>query len=401
MESKNRIQSIVNAIDAKLKAKTVNLASGVKILRGGFVGDTGTDYTPVSSGSQVAGCQRIAEVLDGANSTTGYNDATLTEAVQRLCDGYTEDTLLYSFGVLSDLHIQYATGLDDFQRALTYLRERVPFTCVCGDLVSFASAENMEQYKEYVETYAGGMAMYECAGNHETFPELGVGGVLDTALWKETTGKEPYYSFVYGDDVLLFLSNYRHANSSELFPDGGLDWLEATLEANKDKRCFVFQHIPESADSSADPSNRYDATLMGATGQAFVSLMKRYKNTVWFHGHTHITLGTAQYPISEKRRYRSVHIPSLASPRFYDEEANAVVDYYFDENGNKVWGSTLAEGYIVDVYKNKIVLHGINFAAGDNKDEVATLADEVYVFDTTLQAVAAETYTDDTGTITT
>lgn len=383
MESKNRIQSIMNAIDAKLRAKTVNLASGVMILGHGFSGTPGATYTPVSSGSQVASCRRLAGILDGANSTTGHNDTTLTEAVQRLCDGYAEDEPLYSFGVLSDLHIQHATGPEDFQRALTYLKTRVPFTCVCGDLVSFANAEHMAQYKEYVDTYAGDMAMHECAGNHETFPELGVGGVLDTLLWKETTGKEPYYSFAYGDDVFLFLSNYRHANSRELFPEGGLDWLEATLEANKDKRCFVFQHIPESADSCADPSNRYDVTLMGTTGQAFVTLMKKYKNTVWFHGHTHITFGVEQYPVSEKRGYRSVHVPSLSSPRFYDEESNAVVDYYFDENGNKIWGSSLAAGYIVDVYENRIVLRGIDFAAGDGKDQVAVMADEVYVVETT------------------
>lgn len=385
MESNNRIQSIINAIDRKLNAKTVNLASGVKILCNGFSGDKGSDYAAVSSDSQIASCQRLAEILDGANETTGHNDGTLTGAVQRLCDGYAEDTLLYSFGVLSDLHIQYNTGLDDFQRALTYLKARVPFTCVCGDLVSFASAEHMAQYKTYVDTYAGNMATYECAGNHETFPEQGVGGVLDTALWQETTGKEPYYSFVYGDDVFLFLSNYRHANSSELFPDGGLEWLETTLEANKDRRCFVFQHIPESMDSCADPSNRYDATLMGTTGQAFVSLMKRYKNTVWFHGHTHITFGVEQYPVSEKRGYRSVHIPSLSSPRFYDADADAVVDYYFDENGNKIWGSELAEGYIVDVYENRIVLRGIDFAAGDGKDQVVVMSDEIYVIDTTWE----------------
>lgn len=381
MESKNRIQSIQKSIDRKLNSKTVNLASAVKVLCDGFSATKGTAYTAKTSNHPVSSCKRIVEILDGANETTGYNDSTLTDAVQRLCDGYAEDTPLYSFGVLSDLHIQYATGLDDFQRALTYLKDRVPFTCVCGDLVSFADAANMAQYKEYVDTYAGDMPLYECAGNHETYPEYAVGGTLDNALWKSATGKEPYYSFTYGNDVFIFLS-LKTGGASNLFVDGGLDWLEQTLEANKNKRCFVWQHVQDPQDDGADPSHSYSPVLNGTQGQTFLSLLRKYKNTVWFHGHTHVTFGVEQYPVREELGYRSVHIPSLSSPRFYNAETNALEDYYFDEYGNKIWGSSMAEGYIVDVHEGKIVLRGINFADGDNKDQVTIKADEIYILTT-------------------
>ena len=49
---------------------------------------------------------------------------------------------------------------------------------------------------------------------------------------------------------------------------------------------------------------------------------------------------------------------------------------------NKIWGSSMAEGYIVDVYEGKIVLRGINFADGDNKDQVTIKADEIYILTT-------------------
>lgn len=389
MESKNRIKSIVNSIDRKLNCKTVNLASAVKILCGGFSATKGTAYKAQSSNHPVASCKRMVEILDGANKATGYNDSTVTDAVQRLCDGYAEDTPLYSFGALSDLHIQYNTGLNDFQRALNYLKTRVPFTCICGDLVAYATAENMTQYKTCVDTYAGNMPVYECAGNHETYDYIdGVvtGKTLTGEMltrWTNATGKATYYSFTYGNDVFLFLS-LKSESASNLFVDGGLTWLEQTLEANKNKRCFVFQHVQDPQDDTADPSHSYSPILNGTPGQTFLSLLREYKNTVWFHGHTHVTFGVEQYPVGENLGYRSVHIPSLASPRFYNAETNALEDYYFDEYGNKIWGSTMAEGYIVDVYENKIVLRGINFAAGSNKDQVAALADEVYVFDTTL-----------------
>lgn len=374
MEALGRIKSIINAIDRKIGAKTVNLASGVSILRNGYAGSKGTAYAEKASGSAVKSVRRVIEILDGANEATGHDDGTLTAAVQRLCDGYEEGEPLYSFGVLSDIHIQYDTGLADFQRALTWLRDRVPFTCVCGDLVSFASAENMAQYAEYVAAYAGDMPLYECAGNHETYPSLGVGGTLDETLWTETTGKEPFYSFTYGNDVFLFLS----LRTETTFTSGGLTWLEGQLEANKDKRCFVFQHLHDPEDDAADPSHAYSDMLAYTEGQAFLALMRQYTNAVWFHGHTHLTFGAEQYPVSEKLGYRSVHIPSLQGPRFYDEETDSLANYYY-ENGVQTWGSTLAEGYVVDVYESKIVLRGIDFASGTSKTEVQTMPNEIYV----------------------
>lgn len=184
MESTKVIKRIINAIDRKLGAKVVSLTSGVLILCNGYSAQKGTTYSELTTMNQIKSCQRITAILDDANKTTGYNDNTLTNAVQRLCDGYAESEILYSFGVVSDTHIQYETGVADFQRALTYLRDRVAFTCISGDLVSFANTENMAAYKSCVDGYAGGMPVYECAGNHETYPANGVSGTLDEALWK-------------------------------------------------------------------------------------------------------------------------------------------------------------------------------------------------------------------------
>lgn len=384
LKCKRNIKSIISAIDQKMGHRNLSLVSAVKLLCDGYLGTVGTIYQEKTHTTKVQACSQIQAVLNLANKTTGQVDGTVTEAVQRLCDGYTEGNPLYSFGVLSDLHIQYNTGLDDFQRALTYLKDRVPFTCVCGDLVSFASAENMAQYKEYVTAYAGNMQIYECAGNHESYPSLGVGADVDSELWTTTTGKQLYYSFTYGNDVFIMFG-LKSERANDLFPDGAMDWLSETLEASKNKRCFVFMHAPEISDKTADPSGKWSAITNGTSGKAFINLIKQYKNITWFHGHTHVTFGVEQYPVSDDLGYRSVHIPSLVSPRFYDEETNNLVDYYFDENNNQIWGSSLAEGYIIDVYKNKIVLKGINFAAGNNKDEVKPFADEVFVLDTTLR----------------
>ena len=43
------------------------------------------------------------------------------------------------------------------------------------------------------------MDIYECGGNHETYPSQGVSGTLNETLWRKYTGKEPYYSFTWED----------------------------------------------------------------------------------------------------------------------------------------------------------------------------------------------------------
>ena len=293
---------------------------------------------------------------------------------------------LYSFGVLSDLHMQYVTGTEDLQRALTYLSERVPFTCICGDLVAWASQEYMAQYKAVANAYRGDMLLYEVAGNHESYPALGVGSNIDETLWEETTGKPVYYSFSQGDDVFVMLG-MKSERANDLFTDGALEWFGNTLEANRNKRCFVFFHAPELSDKTADPSGTWSSLMTGTSGAAFLALVKHYKNIVWFHGHTHVTLGVEQPPVSDiyVMGYRSIHIPSLVSPRFYNPSTGTLEDYYIDEHGTKIWGSTLAEGYIVDVYDGKIVVRGINYAAGQSKTEVEPFEHEIYLLDTSIQ----------------
>ncbi len=373
LESERRLKGLLEAVDQETGARNLNLYGAFRNLGARPEEPVGT---PVCTAGLLA-------LLKGANEKTGAGDEDLTAATAHLLEARTPEEKRYSFGVVSDIHLQYNTGVADFQRALSYLKDRVAFTCIPGDLVSFASQEHMQAYKACVEGFAGEMPVYEAAGNHESYPELGVGGTIDAALWQSCTGKELYYSFTHLDDVFIFLS-LQSERSGDLFPEGGLAWLEETLQAHKDQRCFVFCHAPELADRGADPSGTWAGIMEGTSGKAFVELIKGYPNVIWFHGHTHVTLGVAQYPVSDRNvlGYRSVHVPSLASPRFYDPEAGTLMDSYKDENGNTVWGSSLSEGYVVDVYPNKIVLRGMDFAAGANADQVAPLDQEVYALST-------------------
>ena len=284
----------------------------------------------------------------------------------------------YSFGALSDVHIVYRTAASDFQKALTYLNDDmdVAFTCICGDLTDDGTAEQLAQYKSVVDAYSADTPVYAIAGNHENYSSR-------PTLLEQYTGKPLYYSFTHGDDVFLMLGCYSWTNDG-VFTQEYLQWVYETLEENRNKRCFIFEHVFPWGDSG-NPGGLYHFDMFSGTkGSVFQSLLRHYKNTVFFHGHSHTKFYLQEVDekanYSDALGYRSVHIPSLAVPR--DIVGEALNNIYAD-----------SEGYVVDVYENGIHLRGRDFVKG----EFLPIAS--YWLDTTLQTVAAGTYTDGTGTI--
>lgn len=286
----------------------------------------------------------------------------------------------YSFGALADVHIVYDTAVSDFQAALTYLNdsEDVAFTCVCGDLTDNGTAEQLQQYKNAVDAYSADTPVYAIAGNHEATSEPNT-----TERIQPYTGQPLYYSFTHDDDVFIMLGEYRW-NSVAIFAPNELQWLYETLEANRNKRCFVFFHVFPWGDSGNANGLYVNDLFSGTQGDTFKSLMAHYKNIVLFHGHSHLKFYLQEVDekanYSDAMGYRSVHIPSLSAPR--DVAGNGLAYIYAD-----------SEGYVVDVYENGIHLRGRDFVKG----EFLPIAS--YWLDTTLQTIPAGTYADPTGTI--
>lgn len=292
---------------------------------------------------------------------------------------------LYSFGALSDIHLQYDTAQADFRKALTYLNETedVAFTCICGDLTSSGTATELQTYTDYVNTYSPDTPVYEVTGNHDAHRQI-----LSFDSMRTYTGHDLYYTFMHGDDVFIMFG-MTQANLNETvstpFSQESLQWLYETLEANRNKRCFVFQHVLRFDGSGKPYSKNPTGNLLNNTqGSVFCSLMEHYTNVIWFHGHSHtkfdcqVDCDYANY--DRMFGCHSVHIPSLAVPRDYEEDA--YVSKYAE-----------SEGYVVDVYENHIVLRGRDFVKGE------FLPIATYCLDTTLQTIPANTFTDSTGTI--
>lgn len=298
---------------------------------------------------------------------------------------------LYSFGALADIHLQSDTAQADFQKALTYLNETedVAFTCIAGDLTDAGTAAQLAVYKQYVDAYSPNTPVYAITGNHD-----GRSQSIATDF-RTYAGKPLYYSFEYNGDVFIMVGT-QPAKTSGGWPESGslfstaeLQWLYETLEANRNKRCFVFQHV-RPQDGCGNAFGIYELDIWGGTEQTvFESLMRHYKNAHHFHGHSHLKFylqyGSEVANIDHIFGGWSIHIPSLAIPRDGDPSgASSRREVYAD-----------SEGYVVDVYENGIHLRGRDFVKG----EFLPIAS--YWMDTTLQTIAAGTYTDPTGTITT
>ena len=157
------------------------------------------------------------------------------------------------------------------------------------------------------------------------------------------------------------------------------------IEANRNKRCFVFQHVFPWGDSG-NANNAYTMgdLFAGTKGDVFLSLMRHYSNTVFFHGHSHLKFelqrADEKANYSDLLGYRSVHIPSLSVPR--DIVDGTLTNIYSN-----------SEGYVVDVYENGVHLRGRDFI----KNKFLPIAS--YWLDTTIRNVEENEYVDRTGTI--
>lgn len=293
-----------------------------------------------------------------------------------------------SFAVLSDVHVNSAIAAARFKTAVKYIAdtEKVASIFIAGDLTNAGTADQIREYIALVET-----AKSQCTNPIEIHDTTGNHDVQTTALTKTyfqgyADGVEPYnsrelyYSFTVDDDVfILFGMTAWPGKTGELYSAASYDWLEATINANKDKRCFLFSHPPyftydAASGTVCDSGSGAIVGMPPPTGtyiQWYADSAPRFKNAlnshpnlIWFHGHTHMEFfrqEVAPYVNYCRENFESnslvgchsVHVPSLAVGR----ELNSAGDGWTapaDIRGG--------EGYIVDLYDKYIVLRGVNFA---------------------------------------
>lgn len=349
---------------------------------------------------------------------------------------------IYSFGLISDLHLGKSADpneQEDLRRALRFFNGNVDngmtatsseargngeglcdFICAIGDIADTGTDAQLTEFSSLCSTYSPNTPVYTPAGNHDAYS-----GDIN-ANWQSIIGTAPNFVLTHSDnaaigenDVFIFVSvqsySSTHVSTHGLFSNETLLWLYEQLETYRNKRCFVFQHVrPTNGSGNAYGVYTYNIWLTSDEGTVFFEeLMNHYKNVVFFHGHSHLrfqfqdnaiaSAKMANYsynvPAANSRpaqAFRSVHVPSVACIRQSD---NGIA------SGSPTYLYYGSEGYKVDVYDSFIILRGRDFNGYDSGTfaegaiipttygDPAWIPQAFYKIDTPLVTIAGGTFT--------
>lgn len=304
-------------------------------------------------------------------------------------------TKLFSFGLISDIHVsaERTETSTHFDNALTYFEEQdCLFCCHAGDMTNIGFWYNRGDTEIYLGQFAEykricdlhpDMPVYGICGNHENYNKVITANLTEL---EEYTGHGLYFTIKQGNDLFIFIGQPA---SYETISKEELQWLYETLEANRNMRSHIFVHVFPPNDSG-NTKNVYTA-YFGGFADNVKSLLNHYKNTILYHGHSHIKFEcqeldeTTNY--TEKNGFPSVHVPSVGESR------NVVLQD--DGTYKRVTEGLCSQGYIVDVYDDCVVYNGMDFIGGE------PIPTGTFKIDMPLQTIEANTFTDSTGTITT
>ncbi|MCR5485479.1 MAG: metallophosphoesterase [Clostridiales bacterium] len=297
----------------------------------------------------------------------------------------------YTFGALSDVHFnRYNMSLtgDDalitFRNALDFLKERgVDTVGISGDISNRSELDSFEKYNKVVSEYD--FPIYTCTGNHDAqnnfkerwTPLVNTDVFVDQPRSGICETSDNGLDFVYapskfGGDAFVFFSqtawDYNRENS-RIVDDSQLDWLEDVLEKYRSYRVWLFFHT-FLADDKNDPTcgegnlinnkgEYYDLVYTVGTADEvrFRSILKKYKNVVFFNGHSHWEFeGISMNPILNITNYGGtyatfVHVPSVSSPRRIQPNGKNTEELFMRSS----------EGYYIEVYDDRTVLYGVQF----------------------------------------
>lgn len=330
---------------------------------------------------------REAETI-GIYDLEGVRQGTIL--LSHLKPDYFEEPL-YSFGLLSDVHIGQSASVNaesDFKRALNFFKDKgAALTCICGDITENGSETELLKYEQAVLEVSSAN-VFTTTGNHDCKQNYRQG--IDPQLWMQYTRSPLVFEYSVerngNIDHFLFLGmSYWYNGFSTAYLDSHITWLESKLEEYRNERCFVITHLFfPSASGNMGRIYPEDNWLSGAQLERLWGMCANYVNSIWFSGHSHWEWGLQKYE-DKSNVYRvyngtepssgwCVHVPSCGVPSTSDGVKGSV--------NQRVGVPAGSEGALVQVYENHIDILGRDFNSGKYLP-VAT-----YRLDTTPKSVA-------------
>lgn len=315
---------------------------------------------------------------------------------------------LYSFAVLSDLHLSdysipdlirnnyyiLARDADDFRNALTFFKSLdLSHICVCGDLSYHSTEPELKLYASIAGISNGhrtSTPIFTCLGNHEVIPGnkgtsslwLGYPTATNPDIWTKYTGMKSYNRVItINNDNFIFLSINNDATDSDsrffnAYSDEDIKWLSDFLSSHPYSRNFIFTHV-FFPDGSGNYGHIYKYEMTGTPCERLTKLRDTFPNTLWFSGHSHwhweLEGTTNKYcdpslGLNTHNNFnpnlRTVHIPSCGDPRNSDDNRPQYGDGDTPEFAPYNVQGDDSQFAIVDVYDDSIRIKPYSLEGG-------------------------------------
>ena len=262
---------------------------------------------------------------------------------------------LYKFGLLSDVHIDgdgtdTAHSISDLTNAISFLESAgASFIAYTGDMTYNGRTEDYTALKTCLETSI--IPNYCVRGNHDAY-SLSDG-------YASATGCKEDYIVTQGNDLLIFISCADTNHDTGGLTTNKLDWLENLLQTNTNTRVFLFYHYFVNGTSGNGTGVYPYGTLnpSNAIALRFINMVKQYPNLIYCNGHSHMRFNIQDKDVNANYYHNDgecyyIHVPSTAKPRF--PSGDTVADYYEG-----------SEGYLVEVYADKVLFKPIDFISSE------------------------------------
>lgn len=300
----------------------------------------------------------------------------------KIPEKYTQGKPSYTFGSLSDVHVNDGNYFDG---ALDFLDEygKIDFVAISGD-ISDGAEKDLQWFNDTIKDRE--YKVYTTTGNHDA-TAVANGRWLEYINTTIKTDSEVFdigengMDFVYipeknDDSVFVFFCqtywSYPKSPTGEeysLVTADQLEWLSGVLEKYKDKTVLLYFHTFLSAPDGTQEGSvgnlrnpgGYAYNLPFSYGTAdeviFRSLLKQYKNVVYFSGHSHWMFELERYNENlnlsnfDGEYCYMVHNPSVCTPRWIGEGDS----YRTNKKGVN------SEGWIVEINEDLLVLIPVDF----------------------------------------
>ena len=334
---------------------------GIQGLKGDK-GDKGADGINAEIPNFTFAINMVTSDQPASVSTTGtYPNLLITFNIPQNSGGSSEPIVsepLYTFGLLSDTHIDddgtdEAYSKSDLTNAISFLENAgADFIAYCGDMTNNGRVYDYPALKTCLQSST--VPNYCVRGNHDA------NSLTDG--YTDATGCEDDYIVTQGNDLLIFISCNDTNHDTGGLTTAKLDWLEHLLQTTTDKRVFLFYHYFVDGTSGNGTGVYPWGTLKPSNAIAlrFINMVKQYPNLIYCSGHSHMRFSIQDQDANANYYHNNgecyyIHTPSCAKPRYPDSSSGSGVSDYNE-------GS---EGYLVQVYADKVVFNPIDFITSE------------------------------------